>query len=442
MHCLRLVAPPVVIPAKAGTQPRARCEFRHAQSSCSVERSAETSDLHDGRADRLSEDRLRLTRLITMVQFILMKRVIQIQVRPTAEQAGLLEQTMRRFNQACTWLAERAFERQLANRFALHKLYYHKLRARFRLPAQMACLVCAQVAANYKRDKSTRISFRPLASMPYDRHLLRFGDVGTVSMATLQGRVKMPMVMGTYQAEQFGNIKPFAELVRRKDGKWFLMATVEFDDEPPVAPVDFLGVDLGVANLATDSDGEMHSGEAVERVRIKCQTHKQQLQSAADKAAHARRRKRIRKKLKRKAEQESRFRRDTNHVLSKRLVEKAKDTRRGIALEDLKDLRQRTRFRKPQRARMGNWGFDQLRQFITYKAQQAGVMLKVVDPAYTSQMCSECEHVDRANRSSQSRFRCKRCGHQAHADSNAARNIRARALVNAPIVSAYSAAAG
>ena len=400
------------------------------------------SGLHDGRTAFLSADRFRLTQLIAIVQFIRMKRVIQIQVRPTAEQAGLLEQTVRRFNQACTWLAERAFERQLANRFALHKLYYHELRAHFGLPAQMACLVCAQVAANYKRDKSTRISFRPLASMPYDRHLLRFGDVGTVSLSTVQGRVKMPMVMGTYQAEQFGNVKLFAELVRRKDGTWFLMATVEFDDEPPVVPEDFLGVDLGVANLATDSDGEMHSGEAVERVRIRCQTHKQQLQSAADQAVHARRRKRIRKKLKRLADRESRFRRDVNHQLSKRLVEKAKGTRRGISLEDLKGLRQRTRFRKPQRARMGSWGFDQLRQFITYKAQQARVMLKWVNPAYTSQMCSQCEHVERANRSSQSRFCCKRCGHQAHADCNAALNIRARALVNAPIVSAYSAVAG
>ena len=35
-------------------------------------------------------------------------------------------------------------------------------------------------------------------------------------------------------ARQFGNVKRYAELVRRRDGKWFLMATVEFDDVPPV----------------------------------------------------------------------------------------------------------------------------------------------------------------------------------------------------------------
>jgi IS605 OrfB family transposase len=116
-------------------------------------------------------------------------------------------------------------------------------------------------------------------------------------------------------------------------------------------------------------------------------------------------------------------------------------TGRGIALEELKGIRDRIRFRKPQRNRMGSWGFDQLRQFIAYKAESAGVLLKIVDPKYTSQMCSQCEHVERGNRSSRSRFCCKQCGHQAHADCNAARNIRARALVNMPKVSATPALA-
>ena len=321
---------------------------------------------------------------------MLMKRVIQIQLKPTPDQAASLEKTMRRFNEACNWLAGKAFERQLANRYALHKLYYYDLREQFGLPAQMASLACAQVAGAYKRDKSIQVSFRPLASMPFDRRLLRFWDLTTVSLTTLQGRIKMTMVMGAYQAEQFGNIKLFAELVRRKDGKWFLMAVVEFDDVPPCDTDDFLGVDLGVENLATDSDGELHTGKDVEEVRVKVQTLKQSLQSAADLAANHRRRKRIRKKLKRIADREARFRRHTNHVLSKRLVAKAKGTFRGIALEELKDIRERIRFRKPHRNRMGSWGFDQLRQFVSYKAEQAGVLLKIVNPAYTSQMCSQC----------------------------------------------------
>ena len=372
-----------------------------------------------------------------------MKKVIQIKLLPTSAQAGSLEQTMRRFNAACNWVADQAFERKLANSYALQKLYYYEVRETFDLPSDIAILTFAQVAANYKRDKSKRVSFRPLASIPYRKGAFRYKGLECINIKTADGqRHDIPIVMGDYQAEQFGNVKLYAELVRRKDGQWFLMATVEHDPEPPCEPEDFLGVDLGMENLATDSDGEIHSGEDVEAVRVKCQTRKQALQSAADKAANHRRRKRIRKKLKRTAERESRFRRNTNHVLSKRIVGKAKDTGRGIALEDLKGIRDRIRFRKPQRNRITSWGFDQLRQFVTYKAEQAGVMLKLIDPAYTSQTCSSCGHVERGNRSSQSRFCCKQCGHQAHADCNAARNIRARASVNTPIVSAYSAAAG
>ena len=365
-----------------------------------------------------------------------MKRIIQIQLRPSAEQAASLEMTMRRFNEACNWVAEKAFERQLANSYALHKLYYYEVRERFDLPADIAILTFAQVAANYKRDKNKQVSFRPLAAIPYRKGALRYKGLTAVNIKTADGnRHDIPIQMGQYQAAQFGNIKLYAELVRRKDGKWFLMATVEFDDVPPVEPDDFLGIDLGVENLATDSDGQQHSGKEVEHVRVKCQTLKQSLQSAADLAKNHRRRKRIRKKLKRMADRESRFRRNTNHILSKRIVAKAKDTARGMALEDLKGIRDRIRFRKPQRGRMGSWGFDQLRQFITYKARQAGVKLLLVDPRHTSQMCSQCEHVEPANRSSQSRFCCKLCGHSTHADCNAARNIRARALVNEPIVS-------
>ena len=365
-----------------------------------------------------------------------MKRIIQIKLLPTEAQTDALEQTMRRFNEACNWVAEKAFERQLANSYALQKLYYYEVREAFDLPADIAIQTFKQVAGCYKRDKTKQVTFRPLAAIPYRKGAFRYKGLDTINIKTADSqRHDIPIQMGNYQAEQFGNTKLFAELVRRRDGQWFLMATVAFDDVPPCEPEDFLGVDLGVENLATDSDGQQHSGEVVERVRVKNQTQRQALQSAADKAANARRRKRIRKKLKRMGSRQARFRRDVNHCISKRLVAKAKDTVRGIVLEDLKGIRDRIRFRKPQRSRIAGWGFNQLRQFIAYKAEAAGVKLLVVDPKHTSQMCSECEHVERANRSSQAEFHCKQCGYQAHADYNAARNIRVRAFVNAPKVS-------
>ncbi|MFN7190976.1 MAG: zinc ribbon domain-containing protein, partial [Rhodospirillales bacterium] len=51
-----------------------------------------------------------------------------------------------------------------------------------------------------------------------------------------------------------------------------------------------------------------------------------------------------------------------------------------------------------------------------------------VDSRFTSQICSECDHVDASSRLSQSEFRCVECGYEAHADVNAARNILKRGL--------------
>jgi putative transposase len=76
-----------------------------------------------------------------------------------------------------------------------------------------------------------------------------------------------------------------------------------------------------------------------------------------------------------------------------------------------------------------NWAFFQLRAFIAYKASLAGVHVALVDPAYTSQRCSTCGHTEKANRKSQARFLCVSCGFSAHADTNAAVNIRRAAVI-------------
>ncbi len=133
------------------------------------------------------------------------------------------------------------------------------------------------------------------------------------------------------------------------------------------------------------------------------------------------------------------MKRDTNHVISKRLVSKAAETNRGIAVENLQGIRERTgkRLRKWQRSRHMKWSFGELRAFIEYKARLAGVATTAVDPAYTSQTCSRCGHCERANRRSQSEFVCKGCGYVAAADHNAAVNI-GRAAVMRPIAAGAS----
>jgi len=365
------------------------------------------------------------------------KLALQTQLLPTPEHVVLLEATMRAFNAAADWLAGEASARKTANKIALQKLFYRDLRERFGLSAQMAVRCIAQVCEAHKRDKSKRPHFRPFASIPYDRRLMSFNGLDRVSLLTLSGRLLVPFIMGRYQTERFTAAKGQCDLVRRKDGKWFLLVTVDLPDGTKTPTTDFLGVDLGVANIATDSDANIYSGADTEACRIRHHNLRRSLQkAAAGRKRRGLRPKNIRRKLKSIAGREARFRKNTNHVISKTLVAKAKGTGRGLAMENLNGIRNRTRFRKQQRAKMGGWAFHQLRRFVEYKARQAGVELVIVDPRDTSRQCSACGHTTKANRPSQAEFRCVVCGHTDHADVNAARNIRsrARAAVSQPKV--------
>jgi transposase len=101
-------------------------------------------------------------------------------------------------------------------------------------------------------------------------------------------------------------------------------------------------------------------------------------------------------------------------------------------LEDLTHIRARLTVRKRQRTRQHNWSFGQLRSFIAYKAQQAGVPVMFVNPRNTSRACNRCGFVSKRNRKSQAEFSCIRCGYTAHADFNAAKNLAVRGFVTRP----------
>ena len=131
----------------------------------------------------------------------------------------------------------------------------------------MAIRCIAQVCEAYGRDKSKRPRFRKYASIPYDQRLMSFKGPDRVSLLTLEGRIIVPLIMGKYQSERFDGKHGQCDLHRRKNGKWFLLVSVEAHEVAPIASTDFIGVDFGVVNLAVDSDGQMHMGDDVERTR-------------------------------------------------------------------------------------------------------------------------------------------------------------------------------
>src|SRR5207248_1715051 len=112
----------------------------------------------------------------------------------------------------------------------------------------------------------------------------------------------------------------------------------------------------------------------------------------------------------------------------KQLVQRGQSTGRALSLEELKGIRERSNgFSREMRWLLGNWAFDQLAQFVRYKAEAVGVPVIFVDPRNTSRTCSSCGHCDKANRKSQARFQCLKCGLALNADLNAAVNIKVRA---------------
>jgi IS605 OrfB family transposase len=227
-------------------------------------------------------------------------------------------------------------------------------------------------------------------------------------------------VLAPYQIGRIDRRRGQADLVY-SDGTFYLYVTVEVP-EPPVQDVpDYLGVDLGIVNLATDSDGNVHTGEAVEHKRRTYAHRRRNLQRRRTRSA--------KRKLKLLRRRQARYQQDTNHCISKALVCSAKDTGRGIALEDLDGIRDRVSVRRRQRARHSNWSFGQLRAFVQYKARLAGVPVVLVDPRNTSRTCPVCGSIDKRNRPSQAQFACIACGHAGLADAVAARVIAARARV-------------
>lgn len=354
-----------------------------------------------------------------------MKQTLMIKLVPTEKQHEALLETMERFNKACDCIADKAFELKTANKIRLQQCIYQNIRKDFGLSAQLTIRAISKVSEAYKRDKKVQPIFKPHGAVVYDQRILSWKGLDRVSILTLRGRQIIPIRIGSYQEARLDRIIRQTDLIYR-DKTFYLAAVIDVPELPPNSPDEFIGVDLGIKNIAFDSDGIQYSGNKVNALRKRHAKLRAKLQSKGTESAN-----RLLEKRKRK---ESRFAKDINHVISKKIVAKAKDTGRGIALENLEGIRSSTVVRKKQRRQHNSWGFYQLRNFIEYKAKIAGILVGLIDPRNTSRTCPECGCIDKHNRKSQSKFSCISCGFSSNADYVAAINISRKASVNMPDV--------
>ncbi|WP_442875625.1 RNA-guided endonuclease InsQ/TnpB family protein [Actinoallomurus sp. NBC_01490] len=371
-----------------------------------------------------------------------MKLAVQVKLLPDEATETALRETLRLCNVAANHASRRAFDTGVTGKTSLQRLVYGELKqlglsaqpaihAARKAAGAYAALRANLQAGNYGPEGSKRrvkvesmpIRFRKDAAQPFDDRCLSWQfDARTVSIWTVQGRSgRIGFQCSPEQMKLLGEYRRGESDLVFRGGHWYLYATCEVPEADLREPEKgFLGIDLGITNIAVTSEGTVHAGKHVNQVRHRNRRLRQRLQKKGTKSA-----KRLLQKL---SGREAHFAADVNHCISKKLVTEAQRTCRGIALEDLGGIRDRVRLRKPQRVTLHSWSFAQLGAYIAYKAALAGVPVVFVDPRYTSQGCSACGHISKKNRPDQATFLCMSCGFAEHADINAARNIAARGV--------------
>ncbi|GHO73512.1 transposase [Ktedonobacter sp. SOSP1-85] len=392
-----------------------------------------------------------------------MKTVLtaKLKLNTTPEQFKALRETQLAYRDALNYVSKYAFENgKMSNAVRLQDGTYDEIRLHFHLPSQMACSVPRQVGATYKalwtkvknnaahrKAKKTKKRHKGLDKAPtflsptltyqYKKDYT-FKKEQQVSLLTLEGRVKVPYtgydkhVALIQRGAQIGASKLWYDKPKKQ---FYLLVSLEVEaaDPTPETHKQVVGVDVGMRYLAVTAT-----------MQGDCTFHAD-ISPIAKSHHYARLRKRLQKKGTRSATRklvamsgrERRLKQNTNHVVSKRIV--LEHPQSLIGLENLTDIRERTKRRKGKKAsakaRKANriyskWAFGELHAMIAYKALLHRSMAIKVDANYTSQACPKCGHTCKENRSHHGlMFVCKNCQYMLHADLVGARNIAMRTLL-------------
>ena len=201
---------------------------------------------------------------------------------------------------------------------------------------------------------------------------------------------------------------------RSATGKWFATIVCEVEARPLPASDKVVGIDVGLAQFATLSNGETVANPRFFRQDEKALAKAQRKLAKAAKGSAER--KKARKVVARVYERTRHRRHDFVHQHARRIV-----NRYGLIAVEALNVKAMVRNRRLAKS-ISDAAWSQFRRVLSYKAAEAGRTLVAVNPAYTSQDCSACGH--RLNKAlSVRRHVCPCCGLDCDRDANAARNI-------------------
>ena len=212
-----------------------------------------------------------------------MKLVAQVKLLASPEQKQVLLTTLKKANEACNRMSEHAWQNKCFKQFDLHKACYHNIREEFGLASQLIIRCNAKVADSYKLDKLTKRDFRPTGSIAYDSRILTFfTEESQISLWTVVGRMKIPFAAGEFQKEMLLTQKGECDLCFI-GGEFYLMVVCDIAEAPQNEATEYIGVDLGIVQIASDSEGNQYSGESIRSLRRRMRKLKAGLQHTAKK---------------------------------------------------------------------------------------------------------------------------------------------------------------
>lgn len=341
-----------------------------------------------------------------------MQRTLKLTLPKTRE---LLE-TIRQYNNIVNQHIKKSIEIDSTSKTRLHKELYSQIRTQ--KPEFPAALVqCARDNAVeiLKSNKNNKKSYKRLdGSIRYDlRTSKAMLETGEIQLSTIKGRKKYNLTIPSYH-DKYKDWKYKAVTLGVKD-KNRLELRIVVEAEKPTPKIKsssrVLGIDLGLKNLATLSNGEFIKAKDLKRVKRKHAHNRKRLQSIGTRSA--------KRKLKQIAGRERRLTTDYNHKLAKSIVSKDYQV---IAIEDLNGIRRGNKKSKTFNRMLSNWSYHEFRKFLEYKAEDRGKMVIAVDPQNTSRSCSSCGFTRITNRY-KGLFLCGRCGRNSNSDYNASENI-------------------
>ena len=366
---------------------------------------------------------------------MLIRKAFRYRVYPTREQIA----TMDRWSDALRFLWNLANEQRLLGLARAHSerryvTAFNQARELTTLRSELPWL--AEVPRNvsmqllHELDKAWQRCFKKLARAPRWKRK----SVDTINLCEphpklwkLDGSILYFPKLGAIRAvihRPLEGTPKTCTLVRDGD-QWFASIGCEVaipDPLPRTGPV--IAIDRGIINFAGTSDGELIPGPRYLKASLK------QLRRAQRTVARRKKGSKNRKKAERRVMRLHRkVRRQRSHFAHEKSARYAKS--HGVVV--LEDLNVAGMIRGSCARGIADAGWSMFEQMIRYKQAWSGGSVRLVLAAYSSQECFACKYVDAKSRRG-AVFCCTDCGHQDHADINAAKVLLRRANRSVPPV--------